>query len=314
MGNTTELRLADAIKNHIYMIRGEQVMLDCDLADIYGYELKAMNQQVKRNIERFPEDFMFQLTKDEIDILKSQFVVSQEKQDDSLKSQFVTSSWGGKRKLPYAFTEQGIYMLATVLKGELATQQSIFIMRAFKEMRHFIANNAVMFEKINSIELKQLEYQKESDEKFGKIFEYISNHEEDNQKIFYDGQIFDSFSLLAQIIGSANKEIVLIDGYIDVATLNILAKKAAGVDVLVYTFPSAKISAQDINNFNAQYPTLIVKKTTVFHDRFLIIDGVEGYHIGASLKDAGKKCFGINKIQGVDDIKGIIKKAQQTSA
>jgi len=307
MGDTTELGLADAIKNHIYMIRGEQVMLDCDLADIYGYELKAMNQQVKRNIERFPEDFMFQLEKDEIP-------------NEYLKSQIVTLNENGNKrgmhikKMPYAFTEQGIYMLATVLKGELATQQSIFIMRAFKEMRHFIANNAVMFEKINSIELKQLEYQKESDEKFGKIFEYISNHEEDNQKIFYDGQIFDSFSLLAQIIGSANKEIVLIDGYIDVATLNILAKKAAGVDVLVYTFPSAKISAQDINNFNAQYPTLIVKKTTVFHDRFLIIDGVEGYHIGASLKDAGKKCFGINKIQGVDDIKGIIKKAQQTSA
>lgn len=307
MGDTTELGLADAIKNHIYMIRGEQVMLDCDLADIYGYELKAMNQQVKRNIERFPEDFMFQLEKDEIP-------------NEYLKSQIVTLNENGNKrgmhikKMPYAFTEQGIYMLATVLKGELATQQSIFIMRAFKEMRHFIANNAVMFEKINSIELKQLEYQKESDEKFGKIFEYISNHEEGNQKIFYDGQIFDSFSLLAQIIGRANKEIVLIDGYIDVATLNILAKKAAGVDVLVYTFPSAKISAQDINNFNAQYPTLIVKKTTVFHDRFLIIDGVEGYHIGASLKDAGKKCFGINKIQGVDDIKGIIKKAQQTSA
>ena len=312
MGDTTELKIVESIKAHVYMLRGEQVMLDSDLADIYGYELKAMNQQVKRNIERFSEDFMFQLTREEVDLVKSQIVNSREIQDDNLKSQFVTSSWGGKRKMPYAFTEQGIYMLATVLKGELATKQSIFIMRAFKEMRHFIANNALMFEKINSIELKQLEYQKDADEKFGRIFEYMANHEEDNQKIFYDGQIFDAFSFLADIIGHAKKEIVLIDGYIDVVTLNILAKKNAGVDVFAYTLPGARISTQDINNFNAQYPTLTVKRTTAFHDRFLIIDGVEGYHIGASLKDAGKKCFGINKIEGADDVKDIMKKAQQT--
>lgn len=215
--------------------------------------------------------------------------------------------------MPYAFTEQGIYMLATVLKGELATKQSIFIMRAFKEMRHFIANNALMFEKINAIELKQLEYQKSADEKFGKIFEYMAEHEESNQKIFFDGQIFDAFSLLTDIIGHAKKEIILIDGYVDVITLNIMAKKNSGVNVLVYTLPSAKISAQDITNFNAQYPTLTVKKTTAFHDRFLIIDGVEGYHIGASLKDAGKKCFGINKIEGIDVIKNLINKVKQTS-
>ena len=307
MGDTTELRTLESIKTHVYMIRGQQVMLDVDLAEIYGYELKAMNQQVKRNIERFPEDFMFQLKKEEIPM-------------ECLKSQFVTLNENGNKrgmhikKMPYAFTEQGIYMLATVLKGELATKQSIFIMRAFKEMRHFIANNALMFEKINSIELKQLEYQKETEEKFGRIFEYISSHKKDNQKIFFDGQIFDAFSLLAEIIGRAKKEIVLIDGYIDITTLNILAKKNVGVDVFAYTFPNAKISTQDINNFNAQYSTLTVKKTIAFHDRFLIIDGAEGYHVGASLKDAGKKCFGINRIQGIDDIKEIIKKAQQTSA
>ena len=143
-------------------------------------------------------------------------------------------------------------MLATVLKGELAEQQSIFIMRAFKEMRHFIANNALMFEKINAIELKQLEYQKDADEKFGRIFEYMADHKESNQKIFFDGQIFDAFSLLTEIIVHAKSNIILIDGYIDVVTLNILAKKNIGVDVLVYTLPSAKITAQDINNFNAQ--------------------------------------------------------------
>ena len=305
MEDTTELKIVESIRDHVYMLRGEQVMIDSDLADIYGYELKAMNQQVRRNIDRFPEDFMFQMTRDEVDLVKSQFVTSRE-------NTFFSGQGGGRRKLPYAFTEQGIYMLATVLKGELATKQSIFIMRAFKEMRHFIANNALMFEKINSIELKQLEYQKDADEKFGRIFEYMANHEEDNQKIFYDGQIFDDFSFLADIIGHAKKEIILIDGYIDVITLNILAKKNAGVNVFAYTLPSTRITAQDINNFNAQYPMLTVKKTIAFHDRFLIIDGVEGYHIGASLKDAGKKCFGMNKIEGTNVVKDIMKKAQQT--
>lgn len=305
MGDTTELQSVESIKERVYIIRGEQVMMDSDLAEIYGYELKAMNQQVKRNIERFPEDFMFQVKKEEIP-------------SEYLKSQIVTLNENGNKrgmhikKMPYAFTEQGIYMLATVLKGQLATQQSIFIMRAFKEMRHFISSNALMFEKINTIELKQLEYQKESEAKFGRIFEYISNHEEDNQKIFFDGQIFDAFSLLADIITHAKKEIILIDGYVDVVTLNILSKKNSGVDVVVYTLPSARITSQDVANFNAQYSLLTVKKTTAFHDRFLIIDGMEGYHIGASLKDAGKKCFGITKIESVDDIKEIMKKAQKT--
>ena len=192
-------------------------------------------------------------------------------------------------------------------------------MKTFVEMRKYIAHNALILEKINLIEKRQMadeieqaNYREEADKRFEVIFDYIESHKEDNQKIFFDGQIFDAFSLLADIIGHARKNIVLIDGYIDVVTLNILAKKNAGVDVLAYTLPSAKISALDIRNFNAQYPTLTVKKTTAFHDRFLIIDGVEGYHVGASLKDAGKKCFGINRIEGVDDIIAIVKKAQQT--
>lgn len=283
----------------IYTIRGKQVMLDSDLAIIYGYEVKRLNEQVKNNINRFPEDFMFQMTKEEV---------------KDLRSKFSTANINPKsRSYPHVFTEQGIYMLATVLNGEIAEQQSIFIMRAFREMRHFIMNNERLFERMNSIELKQLEYQKDSEEKFNKIFDYIADHEEDNQKIFFDGQIFDAFSLLTDIIGHAKKEIILIDGYVDVITLNILAKKSTGVNVFTYTLPSAKISAQDIANFNVQYPTLTVKKTTAFHDRFLIIDGAEGYHIGASLKDAGKKCFGINKIEGKDVINNLINKAIQTS-
>ncbi|WP_022758956.1 ORF6N domain-containing protein [Butyrivibrio fibrisolvens] len=305
MEDTTEIITLESIRKCVYIIRGQQVMLDSDLAAIYGYEVKRLNEQVKRNIRRFPEDFMFQIEPEEL--------------PERLKSQIATLNESGNKrglhikKMPYAFTEQGIYMLATVLRGELAEQQSIFIMRAFKEMRHFIANNALMFEKINAIELKQLEYQKSSDEKFNKIFEYMAEHEESNQKIFFDGQIFDAFSLLTDIIGQAKKEIILIDGYVDVITLNIIAKKKTGVNVFVYTLPSAKISVQDINNFNAQYPSLTVKKTTTFHDRFLIIDGTEGYHIGASLKDAGKKCFGINKIEGADVINSIIQKAVQTA-
>lgn len=299
MEDSTEIITLESIRKCVYMIRGQQVMLDSDLAIIYGYEVKYLNRQVKRNIERFPEDFMFQLTKDEYENLRCQNVTA-------IKNVM-------SRSLPYAFTEQGIYMLATVLKGELATKQSINIMRAFKEMRHFIANNALMFEKINAIELKQFEYQKSSDEKFSKIFEYMAEHEESNQKIFFDGQIFDAFILLTDIIGHAKKEIILIDGYVDVITLNIIAKKKAGVNVFVYTLPSAKISVQDINNFNAQYPALTVKKTTAFHDRFLVIDDTEGYHIGASLKDAGKKCFGINKIEGADVINSIIQRAVQTA-
>jgi uncharacterized protein YcbK (DUF882 family) len=233
---------------------------------------------------------------------------------NDLRSKFSTANINPKsRSYPHVFTEQGIYMLATVLNGEIAEQQSIFIMRAFREMRHFIMNNERLFERINSIELKQLEYQKDSEEKFNKIFDYIADHEEDHQKIFFDGQIFDAFSLLTDIIGHAKKEIILIDGYVDVITLNILAKKSTGVNVFAYTLPSAKISAQDTANFNVQYPTLTVKKTTAFHDRFLIIDGAEGYHIGASLKDAGKKCFGINKIEGKDVINNLINKAIQTS-
>jgi len=276
------------IRSLIHMIRGKQVMIDSDLARLYGYEIKAFNQQVKRNIRRFPDDFMFRLDENEV--------------PDSLRSQFVTlndseNKRGRHRKyLPYAFTEQGIYMLATVLKGEVAENQSIFIMRAFREMRHFVANNALLFEKVSNIELKQLEYQKSTDERFDKVFQYIEDHAESEQKIFFDGQIYDAFSLITSIMKKAQKEIILIDGYVDVDTLNILAKKNTGVNVKVYTFTSAPITNKDIANFNAQYPTLTVKKTQVFHDRFIILDGKTAYHIGASIKDAGKKCFGISMI------------------
>ena len=278
--NIKELDSKD-IKNLIYVIRGQQVMLDYDLAEIYGYETRYLNLQVKHNINRFPEDFMFQLTQEEC---------------DNLMLNNSTSSHGGRRKPPYAFTEQGIYMLATVLKGEIAEKQSIFIMRSFREMRHFIANNALLFEKVSNIELRQLEYEKTTDERFDKVFQYIKDHAEAEQKIFFGGQIYDAFALITSIVRKAEKEIILIDGYVDIDTLNILAKKNVGVDVKIYTFANSRLTKTDIANFNSQYPTLTVFKTSIFHDRFVILDEKTAYLIGSSIKDAGKKCFGITLI------------------
>ena len=270
------------IKSLIYVVRGQQVMLDSDLAMIYQVETKVFNQAVSRNIERFPENFRFQLTKEEFDTLRSQIATSDGR--------------GGRRYRPYMFTEQGIAMLSGVLRSDVAVQASIRIMNTFVEMRRFIANHALLFEKVSDIELKQLEYQKNTDEKFDKVFRYIEDHAESEQKIFFDGQIYDAFSLITSIIRKAQKEIILIDGYVDVDTLNMLAKKNAGVDVKIYTYANAQLTEKDEAKFNAQYPTLTVKKTPVFHDRFIILDGGTAYHIGASIKDAGKKCFAISLI------------------
>lgn len=199
--------------------------------------------------------------------------------------------------MPFMFTEQGIAMLSGVLRSDVAVRVSIKIMNTFVEMRRFIANNALLFEKVSEIELKQLEYQKSTDERFDKVFKYIDDHAESEQKIFFDGQIYDAFSLITSIIQKAQNEIILIDGYVDVNTLNILAKKNSGVDVKIYTYASARLTNTDAANFNAQYPTLTVKKTQVFHDRFIILDEKTVYHIGASIKDAGKKCFGISLME-----------------
>ena len=288
------------IEKLIYIIRDKQVMVDSDLAMLYQVETGALNRAVKRNIKRFPEDFRFQLTAEEYENLKCQSGIS------SLNE----NGYGGRRTLPYVFTEQGISMLASVLHSDAAVNVSIGIMRAFVEMRRFIANNALLFERISNVELKQLEYQKQTDEKLEQIFEYISEHEETSQKVFFDGQIYDAFSLIVSLIQKAEKEIMLIDGYVDVGTLNLLAKKNDGVFVTVYTHQRTRLSNMDVQNFNAQYPTLKIKYTKVFHDRFLILDRVTAYHVGASLKDAGKKCFGINLIQDAGIIKDILQRLE----
>lgn len=289
-----------AIEKLIYVIRDKQVMIDSDLAMLYQVETGALNRAVKRNIKRFPDDFRFQLTVEEYENLKCQIGIS------SLNE----NGYGGRRTLPYVFTEQGISMLASVLHSDIAINVSIGIMRAFVEMRRFIANNALLFEHISNVELKQLEYQKQTDEKLEQVFEYISEHEEASQKIFFDGQIYDAFSLIVSLIQKAEKEITLIDGYVDVGTLNLLAKKNEGVSVTVYTHQRTRLSNIDVANFNAQYPALEVKYTSVFHDRFLILDGKTAYHIGASLKDAGKKTFGITLINDESITKDILQRLE----
>ena len=199
-------------------------------------------------------------------------------------------------------------MLSAVLHSDKAIQVSIKIMNAFVEMRKFISNNQILFERISNVELKQLEYQKITDDKFDEVFKYIGSHKEQNQKVFFDGQVYDAFSVIIDIIRKAKNEIILIDNYIDIETLNILSKKNEDVVVRIYTKKDTKINTKDINKFNKQYPKLGIKYTNIFHDRFLILDKKYVYHIGASIKDAGKKCFGITLIKYDAIIKDILNK------
>ena len=279
---------ADAIdiRRLVYVIRGAQVMLDSDLAMLYQVETGALNRAVKRNIERFPDDFRFQLSKEELENLKCQIGIASSP----------SNGYGGRRTMPFAYTEQGISMLASVLHSEVAVQMSISIMRTFVELRRFYANNAALFDRISSVELRQLEYQRQTNEKFDQVFAYIGEHTESSEKLFFDGQIYDAHSFLISLIQKASTSIILIDGYVTTETLDMLSKKNAGVTVTIITYPGAQLSKNDIQLFNAQYPTLTVKRDASFHDRFLILDSKSVYHIGASLKDAGKKCFGLSLI------------------
>ena len=280
MENEISILEENSIRSKIHVIRGMQVMLDFDLAQIYGYETKRFNEQVKNNIERFDEDFRFQLTDEEY---------------ENLRSKFSTSSWGGARYKPYAFTEQGIYMLMTVLKGELAVTQSKLLIRTFKEMKHFIQNNSHVFAELDNIRKHLLESDKKIDELFSLMDKY---NIKDEQGIYFQGQIFDAYAKFESFIAQAKNEIILIDNYVDLSILQRLTKKKNGVNVTIYTDPKTKLTAQDIQTFNAQYPTLFLKYTTKAHDRFLIIDQTIMYHIGASLKDLGKKLFAFSILDG----------------
>ncbi len=281
------------IKNLIYTIRGKQVMLDSDVAMLYQYTTKNINKAMKRNINRFPKDFCFQLTEKEVENLRFQFGTS------SLNKE----KYGGRRYLPYVYTEQGISMLAGVLKNEIAIQVSINIIRAFIEMRKFITNNAQVFERLTKIEYKMLEH----DKKFDIVFNELQKEKktEFKEKIFFEGQIYDAYSLIIDIIQKAKHKILIIDNYIDASILKMLSKKNKNVEVIILTLQNTNLNKLDINKFNKQYPTLKVAYTNKFHDRFIVIDNEKLYHIGASLKDLGKKCFAISIIEDDEYIEKI---------
>ena len=279
--NNTHLQTTE-IENKILVIRNCQVMIDRNLATLYGVETKRLNEQVKRNIERFPEDFCFQLNKEEFENWRSQFATSNV---DKM----------GIRRAPYAFTEQGVAMLSAVLKSETAIQASIQIMKAFVAMRRFLQNNAQIFVELGSIKQHLIEsdlHHKENDQKIERLFTLMDKYKiEDKQGIFFQGQIFDAYAKFESFIQQAKKEIILIDQYVDLSVLERLTKKRKGVNVTIYTKTHTPLTTQDVQQFNAQYPTLSVHHTSKMHDRFLIIDQDIIYHIGASLKDLGKKCF-----------------------
>lgn len=287
-----QLPVENKVESLIRVIRGQQVMLDRDLAELYGVETRRLNEQVKRNIERFPEDFMFQLTPNEF---------------DNLKSQIATSSWGGVRKLPYAFTEQGVAMLSGVLKSSTAVEANIRIMRAFVSMRHFMANNAAIFQRLETIEFNQLEsnkvqakilaHQEVQDHRIDEIFRRLDEGMyKPKQGIFFDNQIYDAYSFVSELVKSAKQRIILIDNYVDETVLTLLDKRGENVSATIYTQQVSRQFRLDVDRHNSQYPPIEVDVFRRSHDRFLCIDDTV-YHVGASIKDLGKKWFAFSKME-----------------
>ena len=262
------------IKNIIHNIRGRQVMLDSDLAKLYDVETKYLKRQVKRNIERFPQDFMFQLNNIEYDLLRCQIV---------------TSKKGGIRYMPFVFTEQGVAMLSGVLGNKKAIEVNIQIMRTFISMRKFLSKNGDIFQRLNEHDKKFLEY----NDKFEKLFNAI-DIEKPKQGIFFDGQIFDAHKFVSDLINSTKKKIILIDNYVDHNTL-LLFSELKDIKVIIYTMKITDRLRLDWDKFNAQYFDIKINEFDKSHDRFLIIDK-EMYHFGASLKDLGKKWFAFSKL------------------
>ncbi len=290
--NGHELTLRDDIRSRIYTIRGVQVMLDMDLAKLYGTETKILNRAVKRNRERFPEEFMFQLTEHEYDGIRSQSV--RLTGSENLRFQNGTSGGhGGRRYLPYAFTEQGVAMLSAVLRSETAVKMSIQIINAFVAMRRFIGSNAQLFQRLDTLELKQLE----TDKKMETVLNAIESKEiQPKQGIFFDGQIFDAYNFVSDLFRSARESIVVIDNYLDDSVLTHLTKRKKNVSVTLLTRNISRQLALDIEKFNKQYPPIEIKEFKNAHDRFIIIDNATVYHFGASLKDLGKKWFAFSKM------------------
>ena len=280
-----EINLVDysveEIENLIYNIRGKQVMLDSDVAMLYHYETKKINQAVKRNLERFPEEFCFRLTEEEKENMWSQIVKK--------KKNIETNKFRNKKYLPYVFTEQGIAMLSGLLKNDIAVQVSINIINAFVSMRRFLLNNGQVFQRLTNVEYTLLEQGKvlsKHEKQFEKVFDELQKNkkEEFKQKIFFDGQIYDAYSLIVDIIKKAKSKILIIDNYIDDSILQMLSKKNKNVEVIILTSPKCKITKLDINKFHKQYPSIKIVNTNKFHDRFIVIDDKELYHIRSLFK------------------------------
>ncbi|MDR2230166.1 MAG: ORF6N domain-containing protein [Flavobacteriaceae bacterium] len=277
---TTSIITQKEIENRIYTIRGQQVMLDSDLAKIYQVETKAFNQAVKRNKDRFPESFCFELTAQEWESLRSQIVTS-------------SSKHGGRRYLPLIFTEQGIAMLSAVLRSDIAVKVSIEIINAFVKMRKILITNASLFQRMDQIELKQIQ----ADRKFEELFNALDSGKLHSDKgVFYDGQIFDAYTFVADIIRSAKRSVILIDNYVDDSVLSLLGKRPDTASATIYTKNISDQLRLDVRKYNSQYSPISVELFSDAHDRFLIIDRTELYHIGASLKDLGKKWFAFSRM------------------
>ena len=276
-----------AIKSRIFTIRGVQVMLDSDLAKIYQVETRVFNQSVKRNESRFPSNFRFRLSMEEYRSLISQIVTSKEIRGETR---------GGRQKAPYVFTEQGVAMLSGILNSEVAVQVSIRLMNVFVAMRKAIASVAPILSRLDVVERRQITDQQRNEERFDTIFKAMDGGEFPPQKVFFDGRHYEAYSFAKKLVGKATKSILLVDGYCDDVTLDILSAKRCGVKVTVATVEKTPISETAIAKFNKQNPTLEVRHTGRFHDRFLVIDGKELYHFGASLKDLGRHYCAVSKM------------------
>ncbi|MCQ2280114.1 MAG: ORF6N domain-containing protein [Bacteroidales bacterium] len=273
------------IENRIFTLRGQQVLLDRDLAALYGVETKVLNQAVKRNSERFPERFMFQITKEEYDECKMLL----KNPSMNLKSQIVTSSLhGGDRKLPYACTEQGVAMLSSVLKSETAIRMSILIMDAFVAMRQLLSINAQLYQRMATMEEKQ----QRTDLKVSEILTKLENSREGpKQGVFFQGQIFDAYQFVSDLVRSAKTSIILIDNYVNDSVLTLLDKRAENVTATVGVNKISPGLQLDLKRHNEQYPPIEVREISAVHDRFLLLDNERLYTFGASFKDLEKKLF-----------------------
>lgn len=270
------------IEPQIFTVRGVQVMLDVHLAELYQVDTRTFNQAVKRNVERFPDIFRFQLTEDEWYSLRSQIVIASSK----------NNQFRYHRSLPYAFTEQGIAMLSAVLRSEVAVQVSIKIMQAFVQMRHVLLNNGGIVQRLENVERKQLEMSGQ----LAHVFQALEGDKPKTQGIFFEGETFNAYQFVADLVRSAKSSLILIDNYVDDTVLTLFAKRSENVAVTIYTKQISKQLVLDLEKYNSQYPTIEIKIFEKAHDRFLIIDEKALYHIGASLKDLGKKWFAFSKM------------------